>query len=209
LPNPSAMQRSELRRDPTPSRELLASFDPLTFIRPIDEALAQTEDPRHRMMLLNYRTHAIYEMLGRWDEILNDVMFVEEPFYRFSAMPPVEGYEGVRQFYDRMLGHGPTCGLLSHNIAVADWGLAVEALMYMQISGSDLIADGHAVDPASWYAVTNWSTAIWPYDDEGRLIGEMIYDDPASRRVTELDPEFVMAPSRMREILTTMLDEVV
>jgi hypothetical protein len=184
-------------------------WDIRNVVRGPDALLATTENPRHRAMLLNFRRHALLEITGRWQEILQPSMLVPEPVYRINENGQslvLRGQPEVADFYRIMTENGMTVfGPLSENIAVADWGLAIESHFLHHIPGTALRAQGADVDPAAHYQLTHYMASFWPYDQEVRLIGEHIYEDLGSRELVELDPGRVITPQEATEALEPFL----
>jgi hypothetical protein len=202
-----------LRRDPSPSPELLASFDPRIFVKTIDDVLARTEKPLHRAILENYRRHGILEMLGRWYDILIPDMMVDHPVYNISIDGQTfhcDGLEQVQAMYSKFAAEANVVfGPLYERIAVADWGLAMETFLYMPNTGVFLNQMGYDLDVDKSYAVTRWVSQVWPYDENGKLMGEMIFEDPGSVRVTEIDPASVMGVEQGALLIEPLLDSPV
>ncbi len=49
---------------------------------PLEKQIAETDNPRHRAILKNYRLHALLEVSGRYEELLAPTMTVEHPHHR-------------------------------------------------------------------------------------------------------------------------------
>lgn len=165
-----------------------------------DRLLATVDNPRHRAMLVNFRRHALLEIAGRWKEILVPEMLVAHPVYRINeggGAFVLDGMDEVAKFYRTMCARGMTVfGPVSEQIAVADWGLAIESHFLHHLPGAALREQGVDVDdPAAHYRLTHDMASFWPYDENVRLIGEHIYEDVASRSIVKLDPADVVTPA--------------
>jgi len=162
-----------------------------------DRLLAVTENPRHRAMLSNFRRHALLEIAGRWRELMVPEMLVDHPVYRINencGSFVLDGRHAVSEFYAAMTDAGLTVfGPISEQIAVADWGLAIESHFLHHIPGAALRAQGVDVDdPEAYYQLTHYIASFWPFDADVRLIGEHIYEDVASRSMVKLDRAVVV-----------------
>ena len=62
------------------------------------------------------------------------------------------------------------------------------------------------IDPDGWYLVRRTLAFVWPYDEQGRLIGEHVYEDSASKVVTKVDPSEVITAARAAELLAPLLE---
>lgn len=167
-------------------------FSPLNVCAAPDELLRETENPRHRAMIKNFRRHAMLEVAGRWKEILLPGMMVAEPVYRiFDGGRGLElrGREQVAAFYEEFAASGATVfGPLEERVAVADWGLSLESHFGNHLRGYQLRAMGIDADsPDGFYQLEHWYASFWPYDDSCLLSGEHIYENTATRVVREID----------------------
>lgn len=150
-----------------------------------DAALARLDNPRHRAIAANYRLHAMLEVSGRWPEIFVPSLTVERPFYRVAGPEGVlelEGAEAVQTFYQGLQATETTVMILEHeHLVIDDGGFASEALYHTFMTGAAAQARGHAdADPAATYVEHRWVCMIWPYDAQGRMIGERVYPAPTA-----------------------------
>jgi hypothetical protein len=169
---------------------------------PTARLLEETSKPLHRAILLNWWRHVHLEGAGEFDAIVAPDMMVDHPVYRvaWGANPAViEGKDGVLAFYNSV---GESVLWNSDDLlAVADWGVADELTFHQVARGADLEAVGYDVpDPDRIYHVSSRQVFVWPYDAQGRLAGEHLYEDKTSLRVEEVDPGEVITPARVREI---------
>lgn len=185
-------------------------FDVRNVVREPDALLAVTDNPRHRAILLNFRRHALLEVSGRWPEILEPDMIVNDPCYRINENGRslhLRGKADIGAFYAGITGARLNVfGPISEHIAVADWGLAIESFFGNHVAGHVLRGQGEDVDdPEAYYQLSHYMASFWPYDPEGRLIGEHIYEDAGSRRIEKMDPADVITPEKARELLAPLL----
>jgi len=177
---------------------------------PTAELVERTSDPLHRAMLLNFWRHVHLEGAGEFEKIVAPDMMVDHPVYRvtWGANPAViEGKDGVIAFYESVgeavLWHS------DDRLAVGDWGICDELTFHQLAAGADLRAIGYDVeDPSALYHVSSRQAFIWPYDDQGRLAGEHLYEDKTSLRIEEVDPAEAIKPARVREIHRELLGKL-
>jgi hypothetical protein len=136
-------------------------------------------------------------MAGRWQEIFAPEMTVEHPVYHFNVFgidTVLEGAEAVQAVYAEWARTGQ-CVFYTDDekLAVGDNMICSTATIYQQTPGTVLAEAGAPVDPAAHYLVANVEHMIWPYDDEGRLVGEDVWEiDESARQVIPLDPTEVL-----------------
>jgi hypothetical protein len=189
----------------------MRTFDVRDVAKKPDELLAETDNPRHRAILQNFRRHALLEVAGRWREILTPQMMVDTPVYRINeggCSLHLTGMGPIGEFYRDLTDQGLNVfGPIEENMAVADWGLAIESLFGNYIPGHVLAAQGEEIDdPAAHYQLTHYMASFWPYDENCRLLGEHIYEDTASRSIVKLQPDQVITPQRAAELLNPLID---
>ena len=174
----------------------------------VDRALAVVENPRHRHILKNYRRHGLLEVSGLWEQILVPEMTVEHPVYRLTEngrRHVLDGMDAVAGFYRGITESRNNVGvLLDEEVGVSDTGLFSECRMSYVWPGDAPALAGDNVDPDCCYEVTSWVSMRWPYVG-GRLAGEHVYEDSASRTVTEVDCSAFTTPEQAREILAPYL----
>jgi hypothetical protein len=92
------------------------------------------------------------------------------------------------------------------DIAVSDTGFSGEVVFNQFLPGAML---GESVfsaisagdDPDDMYLLRRTLAFVWPYDERGRLIGEHVYEDTASREIVKPDPADVISAARAAELL--------
>jgi hypothetical protein len=189
-----------------------AKLDVLNVPKAADALLGRLENPRHRAIVANFRRHALLEVSGRWREILTPEMTVAHPVYRIvdnGQTLVFDGIEEVRGFYRGMTEAGLNVfGPIEERLAVDDWGLAAEALFAQIMPGHVLVAQGEDVDdPDAHYLFSHRISMAWPYDDDAKLIGENVYEDPSTRTIEKLDPADVVTPQQAAALLAPLLEE--
>ena len=176
----------------------------------VERLLETTENPRHRYLLHAYNRHRYLEMAGRWKEIFAPEMTVEHPIYHFNVFginTVLEGAEAVQAVYAEW-SETAQCVFYTDDevLAVGDNMICSTATIYQQTPGAVLAAAGAPVDPAAHYLVANVEHMIWPYDDQGRLIGEDVWEiDESKRQVIPLDPSEVLTVERAAELLEPLI----
>jgi hypothetical protein len=187
-------------------------FDVRNVVRVPDRLLAETENPRHRKILMNFRRHAMLEVSGRWKEILVPEMMTAEPVYRINEGGrsfQLVGMGEIGAFYASIADRGLNVfGPIDEVMAVADWGLAIESFFGHHVPGRILAEQGEDVDDLdAVYQVTHYVSSFWPYDEHCLLTGEHIYEDGSSRRVEKMDPADVITPARAAELLAPLIEQ--
>jgi hypothetical protein len=187
-------------------------FDITRTNRAIDELLATTTKPRHRYLLQAYYRHRFLEIAGRYEEIFAPDMMVSVPVYNFK-------YSGIDA---RLTGADAVKGLYGHwaqtnqaifyvekeQVAVADNFVASVSTMIQQILGKSLSERGIKVDDDNAYYLykTYGAQMVWPYDDQGRLIGEDVWEtQPEKSEVIKLDPADVVTTEQANRLLAPLI----
>ena len=174
----------------------------------VEKALQQTDNPRHRYLLQVYLRHRYLESAGRWEEILEPGLTVDEPHYRFSlaGRPPFElhGKDQVGALYKHWTDTDQAVFYVSdEQVAVGDHIVMGRGISWQQTLGSEIPADaGIDADPEAMYLSKSAIAMIWPYDDHGLLLGEDVWEfDPSVREYIRLDPADVLTAALARELL--------
>lgn len=165
-----------------------------------------TDNPRHKWMLQAYDRHRNLEMAGRWKEILAPEMTVEHPRYHFNVFginTVLDGAEAVQAVYEEW-SRTAQCVFYTtdEKLAVGDNMIVSTATIHQQTPGAVLAEAGAPVDPDAHYLVANVEHMIWPYDDEGRLVGEDVWEiDESKRQVVPLEPHEVLTVEQTSKLL--------
>lgn len=189
-------------------------YHPSMATAAVENLLKITTNPHHRAILENQRLHALLEVTGNWEQILTPQMTVEHPHYCHSDGQRTHVYDGldeVAEFYRGLADSGmaPMFGPIDEQFMVGDWGLAAHGLWGFQLPGSMAAAQGLDVDDLdAHYYMTEMMTYVWPYDENARLVGENILEDPGTREFWKMDPADVITKEEAYAILTPMLEEL-
>jgi hypothetical protein len=199
----------------------------------VRKLIAQTENPRHRYLLIAYDRHRNLEMAGRYEEIFASDMMVETPVYHLHANEidaKLEGRAAVKSLY-RMWAETNQAIFYTENeqVAVADNFVASMTTGYQQISGRSLLANkllshlprflsgpilkralaakSFKADVNAMYLYKNVYRMIWPYDERGRLVGEDVWEpDPDQAEITKLDPADVLTTQEASRRLAPLIE---
>jgi hypothetical protein len=188
-------------------------FDVTKFPREVEAYLGETENPFHRAMLKNYFRHLLLEISGYWDQILVPSLTVPEPAYRIGDQGGtivLTGQAQVEGFYRQVQETGQNVmGALTMNMVVADFGIATEARWAEVKPAAIVVARGLEADPDAHYLLTHNIFQNFAYTRDAKLIGERVYDDPASYHYRRLDPAEVVTPEDARAALAPFLRRAV
>ena len=172
----------------------------------VEKLLAHTTNPRHRYLLQAYLRHRYLESAGRYKEILEPELTVENPVYRFTLVgqPPftLEGREQVETLY-RHWTETDQCVFYVEDelVSVGDHMVVGRGTAYQQTLGSELVAAGVDADPDAMYLAKSRIAMIWPYDDRCRLLGEDVWEFDGAREYIKLDPADVLTATQAGELL--------
>lgn len=189
-------------------------YHPSMMNAAVNKLLTTTTNPHHRAILENNRLHALLEVTGNWEQILTPQMTVDHPHYCASDGVHTHVFDGrdeVAAFYRSLADSGMSAlfGPIDEQFMVSDWGLAAYGLWGFQLPGAMAAARGLDVDdPDAHYYMTEMVSMVWPYNDDAKLIGENILEDPGTRRFWKLDPAEVMTNEEAQAILAPMLEEL-
>ncbi|WP_432586425.1 hypothetical protein ABVG11_10075 [Streptomyces sp. HD1123-B1] len=188
----------------------MARFDITMTNAAVERLIETTENPRHLYLLHAYNRHRYLEMAGRWEEIFAPEMTVEHPVYHFNVFgisTTLEGADAVKSVYSEWARTGQSIFYAENEkLAVGDNVICSTAVLYQQTPGAVLAAGGAPVDPDATYLVKNLEHMIWPYDDEGRLVGEDVWEvDESTREIIPLDPSEVLTSSQSAALLAPLI----
>jgi hypothetical protein len=191
-----------------------------------------TENPRHRFLLMAFDRHRNLEMAGRYEELFAPDMMVGEPVYHIRANRAnlkLEGAEVVKSLYRMWAATNQSVFYVENEeVAVADNFVASVAVGYQQVSGRSLrinrilnyvpkfigerlvkrvLASGKfEADDNAMYLYKSTYQMFWPYDAQGRLLGEDIWEpDPDKAVITKLDPANVLTMEQSRRLLDPLI----
>src|SRR5437016_3088520 len=148
----------------------------------IDAKLREVTNPKHRVMLENYRAHLAAEVGADLERIM--ATMTPEPVYHsygrgLEAGP--KGQAATRAFYQRIFDEGTN--VLEREIdrlTVDDWGIVSEGTIHIINPGKVLAARGTKVDDENaHYLLSVRIAAFLPYEN-GLMAGEDTYTSPAS-----------------------------
>lgn len=174
--------------------------------RAVEKVLAATDKPRHRYLLQSYLRHRYLESAGRHKEIFDPQLTVAEPFYRFAVNGQrfdLTGREQVEMVYQHWTDTDQCVFYVEdETVAVGDNLIVGRGIGYQQTLGSELAAGAADVDPAAMYLTRSAIVMIWPYDDQGRLLGEDVWEfDDSERALIKLEPSQVLTAAQAGDLL--------
>jgi hypothetical protein len=176
----------------------------------VERLIEQTQNPRHLFMLHAYNRHRYLEMAGRFEEIFEPEMTVENPVYRFEYLGQklrLEGAEQVKAVY-RAWSETDQCVFYAEDeeVAVSDHMIISRSIMYQQTAGAELAEGFPEIDPDAMYLARVANVMVWPYDDRCRLIGEDVWEyETSERELIKLAPEEVLTVEQSSKLLAPLI----
>lgn len=173
----------------------------------VEKVLEHTDNPRHRYLLQSYLRHRYLESAGRWEEILDPALTVDEPHYRFNVAGrepfTLTGKDQVAMLYGHWTATNQCVFYVEdEQVAVGDHMVVGRGIGYQQTLGVELAAAGIDVDPDAMYLKKSQIMMLWPYDDHCRLLGEDVWEfDTAEAGLFRLDPADVLTADDARALL--------
>jgi len=153
-------------------------FDQSITWKALEERLATTTNARHRHMLQTVIDHAKAESAGDVDGLM--ATLGADPQYHFWSGGKdwgPKGREGVRDYYAGFVASG--AGFfesIKPRIVVDDDNVVTESVMRCIIPGTVARQRGHDIPDVNGHYLVFARTAIfWPFDADGKLIGEDSY----------------------------------
>jgi len=153
-------------------------FDQSVTWKALEERLAKTTNSRHRLMLQTVIDHAKAESAGDVDGLM--ATLGDDPQYHFWSGGNDWGPKGgkaVREYYTDFVASG--AGFFESpkpRIVVDDDNVVTESVMRCIIPGTVAQQRGHDVPDVNGHYLVFARTAIfWPFDADGKLIGEDSY----------------------------------
>jgi hypothetical protein len=188
----------------------LLDFDSTRTWKPIVEKLERTTNPRHRKMLGELLNHARGETESDLEMVLGTLS--PNPVYKAVRQGPPDrqpkGFEEVRAFYvNEIFGRGRFC--LEGNkdrIVVDDDTIITEGEMRLIRWGRDLAEDGVPLDDKdACYLMTVRILIVWPFDADGKIIGEESWSQPMFKPLQKVADEDV--PARFKTYIAGRMAE--
>jgi len=189
------------RRVPTDTSEAHMEFDANRGWHIVQARLDRTTNPRHRQLLEVLRDHLKAEATSDFDLLLSTL--APEPDYKFwvagsgfGAGP--KGLAAVTAHYQNLYVEGRhVCEFDIERLVVDDDCIVTEGWFKQLYPGWVLkLRNAPIDDESAVYMVTMRLTLFWPFDEDGKLIGEDSYGDGEmfrSDRITKLDPADIPA----------------
>lgn len=176
----------------------------------VERLIETTDNPRHLYLLHAYNRHRYLEMAGRWEEIFAPEMTVNNPVYHFNMLGKaltLNGAEAVQAVYREWTRTGQNVFYSNdEKLAVSDTMVVSTSTLYQQTPGHLLAEDGLPVDPDAMYLVKSAEHMIWPYDDQGRLVGEDVWEyDDTVREIIALEPAEVLTAEQAGKLLNPLI----
>lgn len=147
----------------------------------IDAKLARMENPRAKRMLAAWRKHYHSEAIGDLDTTM--ATMPPDPYYRFygtnvfGVMEPINSADAARAMYQSMLDAGllAAAPFEDERWAFDDDILMLEATFTGLFPGAGLINYDPSLSPDALYLVRWKMATIHPYDEQDRMLAEIIY----------------------------------
>jgi hypothetical protein len=176
----------------------------------VERLIETTENPRHLYLLHAYNRHRYLEMAGLFEEIFTPEMTVENPVYHFNVLDrtfTLDGAEAVKELYSEWTRTGQCVFYTDgEKLAVSDTMIVSTMTNYQQTPGTVLAAEGAPVDPDATYLIKVAQHMIWPYDDQGRLVGEDVWEyDDSVREIIPVDPIDVLTAEQSGKLLAPLI----
>ncbi|WP_347269727.1 hypothetical protein [Rhizorhabdus histidinilytica] len=188
-------------------------YDIRLLTKAADDLLRTVTNPRHRKILINYRRHAIFEVCGRYDDILAEELTVPDPEYlMYVGGFPVAytGRERVEALYASMVKLN-ACVMMFENevLRVDDNGFSSRATFQIFMPGAMALHFGAPVAGDQLddiFIQTTDRIMVWDYSEDCRLKGENIWVGGGTFR--RCPPEEVITIEECNELLIPLLDKV-
>jgi hypothetical protein len=165
----------------------------------VEERLAGTTDPRHRLLLETVIRHSKAEAASDLDAVLRTL--APNPEYHFWADGHDVGPKGmpaVTQFYQRLV-HSGAAYLESpkERIVVDDDNVVTEQRVRQIVSGAVAKANGYqAAEGDAFYLIEFRAVIFWAFTPDGKLSGEDTYVSRDLSAISRLDAADVPQPLR-------------
>lgn len=164
----------------------------------VEDRLASETDPILRRNLELLLAHMKSESAGDLDGLL--ATLAENASYHAYGAPPEaspQGKAAVRKFYEDFIASGATKLQFDIDRLVVDRHCVLtEGVMRMAWPGATLAARGVPVDdPSAYYLYEARMATLWPFDENGMVLGEDTYtggDGFAGIESRKLDPSDIV-----------------
>jgi hypothetical protein len=158
----------------------MLEIDPYKTWQLLDERLKTEKNPLHRVHIETIIHHFKGEARGDVDQIVSTLSpkSVYHVYDNSGAPPRVyNGIDGARQWYSELLGTvSADLEYRVENLIVDDYCIVTEGPTKVAIPGKVLVSAGIKVsEPDGFYLGGGRTIVIWPFDQEGLLLGEKIY----------------------------------
>jgi hypothetical protein len=180
----------------------MTTLDQSLMWKSMEERLARTTNPRHRQMLQAVIEHSRAEARGDLEAVL--ATLAPEPEYHFWAdghdIGP-KGRDAVAKFYGTLVSSG---GFFLESpkdrIVVDDDNVVTEMRVRQILHGLSARANGYDVDDDdAFYLISFRAVMLWPFTEDGLLIGEDSYVSRDIKDIERLDDADV--PSDLRKLV--------
>lgn len=146
--------------------------------RLLDQLLEQEQDADKHHMLSQIKLHMQTETGGDLDALMDTV--TAEPIYHQWAADGTESgpknRADLQEFYTGLIGSGANqFEYAIERIVVGDNCVVTEGDIRIPFAGSMLQSMGKDVDAEGRYATSGRCVTFWPFDADGKIIGEDIY----------------------------------
>jgi hypothetical protein len=164
-------------REPT-----MPLIDPGKNWAPLEKRLEQETDPKLRRQIQEVMFHIQTEARGEIDRALARLAPTAAYRIRDNINPPVtlSGVDEIRaQFYDTLSANADAARLewAMFRVMVDDGVVVTEGNLKIGIKGSALVKMGIEAEDSdeALYLQEGQHMVVWPFDQQGRLIGEEVY----------------------------------
>lgn len=146
--------------------------------RLLDELLEQEQDTEKRHMLSQIKQHMQAENGGDLAALMDTVM--AEPIYHKWAADGSESGPKTRadleEFYTGLIASGVNqFEYAVERVVIGDRCVVTEGDIRIPFAGAMLQSMGQDVDADARYATSGRCVTFWPFDADGKIIGEDIY----------------------------------
>ena len=173
----------------------MLQFDQTKTYRSVEEKLARTTNPRHRLLLQRLLQHSRGEVEADLEAVM--ATLAPNPVYRAWHGSPLlspSGTYAVRKFYvEEVFGRGRHVFESNKDrIVVDDDTIITEGDMRIIAWGRDARDNGIPIDdPDACYLMSVRVLIVWPFDTEGYILGEESWSVPVGKGLEKLTPEDV------------------